>query len=203
LVGFSILVLIMDYVTQASGLRKHRGLTYLQAVFAPIRQNHRRYGGMLVHLGVILLSLGIIGLEGLQQETQQTLTLGEGAALGRYTFSYEGLERHQGTEGQQITQAVLAVEQEGEPIDARYPSREVYLDIGMAVTKPALHSNLARDLYAILVDGGESTQAQATFRIFINPLVNWLWIGTGVLTLGTIIGLWPGKSHKANRKSQL
>ena len=196
LVGFSVLVLLDDYGFQAAGLGKKMGLNFVETIIAPIRQKHHRYGGMMVHLGVILLSLGIIGLEGLQQETQQTLTLGEGTALGQYTFTYEGLEQFTGEEGQLVTQAVLAVDREGDPIGAQYPSREVYLDLGMAVTKPALHSNLARDLYAILVDGGQTTQEQATFRIFINPLVNWLWIGTGVLTFGTVLALWPGKRHR-------
>ena len=145
---------------------------------------------------MILLSLGIIGLEGMQQETQQTLKLGEATSLGGYTFQYEGLERDEGEQGQLVTRAALAVTREGHPIGALYPSREVYLDMGLAVTKPALHSNLGRDLYAILVDGGDSTQDQAAFRIFINPLVNWLWIGTGVLTLGTLIALWPRKRRK-------
>jgi cytochrome c-type biogenesis protein CcmF len=71
--------------------------------------------------------------------------------------------------------------------------------MGLAVTQPALHSNLSRDLYAILVDGGESTQDQAIFRIFINPLVNWLWLGAGVLTLGTVVALWPGKVSNRSR----
>lgn len=71
--------------------------------------------------------------------------------------------------------------------------------MGLAVTKPSLHSSLSRDLYAILVDGGESTQDQAIFRIFINPLVNGLWLGTGVLTLGTVIALWPGKWHNRSK----
>ena len=68
--------------------------------------------------------------------------------------------------------------------------------MGMAVTRPAVSSSLVRDLYAILVEGGESAQEQATFRIFINPLVSWLWVGTGVLTLGTVLALWPSKGRK-------
>jgi cytochrome c-type biogenesis protein CcmF len=198
LVGFSILVLLVDYGAQAAGFQK-KGLKIIEAILAPIRRNHRHYGGMMVHLGVILLSLGIIGLESLQQETQRTLALGEQVSLGRYTFRYDGLERYVDEEGQQVTQAVLAVAREGQPIGALYPSREVYLDMGLAVTQPALHSNLSRDLYAILVDGGESTQDQAIFRIFINPLVNWLWLGAGVLTLGTVVALWPGKVSNRSR----
>jgi cytochrome c-type biogenesis protein CcmF len=196
LVGFSTLVLVLDYGVQAAGFFKQDGKNFFEALLAPLRQNLRRYGGLLVHLGVILLSLGIIGLEGLQQETQQTLQFGEAASLGGYTFQYEGLEQYEGEAGQHVTRAALAVTREGRPIGALYPSREVFLDMGLAVTKPALHSNLGRDLYAILVDGGESTQDQAAFRIFINPLVNWLWIGTGVLTLGTLLALWPFQRRK-------
>jgi len=191
LAGFSILALLADYGGQVAGLKKKKDLNFIQAILAPIKINHRRYGGMMVHLGVVLMSLGIIGLEGLQQETQRTLSLGDRVNLGGYRFQYEGLERYEGEEGQQVTQAVLAVVHEGRPIGALYPSREVYLDMGMAVTKPAVNSNLARDLYAIISDGGESSREQATFRLFINPLVPWLWIGTGVLTLGTILALWP------------
>jgi cytochrome c-type biogenesis protein CcmF len=197
LVSFSILVLLADYWGQSWVLKNKHQMKPIQAVIAPLQRNRRRYGGMLVHLGMILLSLGIIGLEGMQQETQRTLALGEGVSLGQYTFYYEGLEQFQGAEGQQVMQGVLAVERDGQPIGALYPSREVYLEMGMAVTRPALHSNLFRDLFAILIDGGESTPDQATFRIFINPLVSWLWVGTGVLTLGTVLALWPGKRFNA------
>ncbi len=199
LVVFSILVLLADYIHQVVVFKTKKALSILQALTSPIQLNHRRYGGMMVHLGVILLSLGIIGLEGLQQETQRTLTLGEQVNLGEYTFEYQGLERYEGEEGQQILQAILVVSREGEPVGSLYPSRDVYLDIGMAVTRPSLHSNLARDLYVIVVDGGTSTQEQPTFRIFLNPLVNWLWIGTGVLTIGTILALWPVNRKKVRR----
>ncbi len=199
LVNASILALLADYIHQVVLHKSKQSLNFFKVLISPILQNHRRYGGLMVHLGVILLSLGIIGLEGMQQETQRTLTLGEQVSLGGYTFQYEGFERFEGGEGQQVLQAVLAVSQEGEPVGSLYPSREVYLDIGMAVTKPSLHSNLARDLYAIVVDGGSSTQEAATFRIFINPLVNWLWIGSGVLTVGTALALWPATRKRSNR----
>ena len=201
LAGFSILVLMADYWLQAGLLKKKGGLKSIDTMIAPLRQNHQRYGGMLVHLGIILLSLGIIGLEGMQQQTQRSLALGERVSLGQYSFQYEGLAQFQGTEGQQIVQGILAVEKEGRPAGALYPSREVYLDMGMAVTKPAVHSSLARDLYAILVDGDEANQDQAIFRIFINPLVSWLWIGTGVLTVGTLLALWPRRGRPASRFS--
>ncbi len=198
LVNASIFAFLVDYFHMVFLLRNKNSWNLLKALISPIMQNHRRYGGLMVHLGVVLMSLGIIGLEGMQQETQQTLSLGEQVTLGAYTFQYEGIERFEGGEGQQVLQAVLAVSRDGDPVGSLYPSRDVYLDIGMAVTKPSLHSNLVRDLYAIVVDGGNSTQEGATFRIFINPLVNWLWIGTGVLTLGTVIALWPAARKRAD-----
>lgn len=165
------------------------------ALWSPLIRNHRRYGGLLVHLGIVLMSLGIIGLEGLQQETQLRLERGESASIGSYQYTFEGIERF--TEAETATtQAVLTILDQGQPEGALYPSREVYTNLGMAVTIPDVKSSLGLDHYAILVDWQPDLPDEATFRIFVNPLVNWLWIGSGVLTLGTVIAVLP-KSKKA------
>jgi cytochrome c-type biogenesis protein CcmF len=191
LVAFSIGVLIADYVQQAAREQSKAAGNILRALWAPIRRNHRRYGGMLVHLGIILMSLGIIGIEGLQQETQSTLSLGESVNLGGYTFKFEGLEHFEGGDGLLITEALLAVTRNGTPVGALYPQREIYPNMGMAITQPGLQSNLVVDLYAVLIDWQPISQDEATFRLFINPLVTWLWVGTGVLTLGAVVAILP------------
>jgi len=63
--------------------------------------------------------------------------------------------------------------------------------MGLAVTQRAVDSSLARDLYAILVDWDTEMGDAAAFHIFINSLINWLWIGAGVLTLGTVLAVLP------------
>jgi len=199
LVCFSILVIISDYLQKVSiaKLRTQEGL--LSAIGAPIRRNHRRYGGVLVHLGIVLMSIGIIGIEGLQQETQVTLALGESVEIQGYTIRFEGLEHFDVGEGIFITEAVLTLNRGGKPVGALYPQREIYLNMGMAITQPGLRSNLAGDLYAVLIDWRPITQDEATFRIFYNPLVSWLWVGTGVLTIGVVVAILPDSFRRKKR----
>ncbi|MBW6466037.1 MAG: cytochrome c biogenesis protein CcsA [Brevefilum sp.] len=196
LVSFSVGVLIADYLQGAAREKGSAGGNILSALWSPIQRNHRRYGGMLVHLGIVLLSLGIIGIEGLQQETQSTLSLGETVNLGGYSFKFEGLEHFEEADGRLVTEALLSITRDGKPIGALYPQREIYPNMGLAITQPGLRSNLAVDLYAVLIDWRPISQDEATFRVFINPLVTWLWVGTGVVTLGTVVALLPDKLRR-------
>ncbi len=192
LVSFAGLVLLAQYGQQVAASLKKR-LPLVKAFWQPIRRHVRRYGGLLIHLGIVLMGLGIIGIEGLQQQTQVTLALEEKVALGDYQFTFEGLESGNMGDGLIVTRTVLAVSQDGEPVGALYPRRVFFPDWQQTYTHPGLRSNLAVDLYAILVDWRPVTADQATFKIFVNPLVNWLWIGTAVLTLGTVMAAWPEK----------
>jgi len=198
LAGLGGTVILGDYIigVQLAGRRPNNN--FLMALWQPIKQNHRRYGGLLVHLGIVFMSLGIIGLEGLQKETQVTLERNETVSLGAYQLTFEGVEQFSDEGGINTTQAVLTINRDENPSGALYPSREIYTNIGMAVTKPGVKSTLGLDLYAILVDWQPDLADQATFRVFLNPLVNWLWIGSGVLTLGTITAIWPepGKNRR-------
>lgn len=196
LVSFSVLTLVADYASRVLTAWRRTGKNLTAALWAPIQRDHRRYGGLLVHLGIVLMSLGIIGIEGLQQETQATLAIGEAVELGGYTFRFEGLDHMEEQAGWLVTEARLAISREGDPIGTLYPVREIYPNMGMAVTLPGLQSNLAVDLYAILVDWQPISQDQATFRIFYNPLVTWLWIGAGLLTAGVVVALLPGSSRR-------
>jgi cytochrome c-type biogenesis protein CcmF len=190
LAGLAVIVISWEYITAVRKALLRPDVKLPGVFWSPLQRNHRRYGGLMVHLGVVLMSLGIIGLEGLQQETQLRLERGESASIGAYQYTFEGIERF--TEAETTTtQAVLTILDQGQPEGALYPSREVYTNLGMAVTIPGVKSNLSLDHYAILVDWQPDLPDEATFRIFVNPLVNWLWIGSGVLTLGTIVAVLP------------
>ena len=193
IVGFSILSLTADYVTQVVKEKNQLDGFIIKALWAPIMRNLRRYGGMMVHLGIILMSIGIIGIEGLQQESQVNLAIGESTHLGRYTFNFENLDQFVDDEGRIITEARFFTERSGKPQGSLYPRRVIYPKMNLAVTEPGLHSNLARDLYVILVDSQLNAQNEITFKLFYNPLVSWLWIGTIILTVGTIVAVFPVK----------
>jgi cytochrome c-type biogenesis protein CcmF len=200
LVGLSLVVMSAEIIREGIRAQRNSSWNLLSIVWKTLQRNHRRYGGVLVHVGIILMSVGIIGIEGLQQETQATLSIGESVKIRNYTFRFDGIDHFDAGDGRFVTEAVLAVLQEDSPVGALYPQREVYQNMGLAVTQPGLKSNLAVDLYAVLIDWRPITQDEATFRIFLNPLVTWLWVGTGVLTVGTIVALLPGSTQ--NRREQ-
>ncbi len=190
LAAFSVLVAVLPYARSVRNRWKQKA-HFFKALLDPLRRNLRLYGGHLVHVGVILISIGIIGIERMQEQTQVTLALGESTTLGGYVFIYEGLESYDSSDGRHITQAVLAVQKDGKPMGALFPARDLYYAWQQTNTRPGLESNIWMDFYAILIDWRPVTKDQATFKIFLNPLVNWLWIGTGVLSLGVFMTVWP------------
>ncbi len=188
--GAAGLVILSEYVKDVVNTLG-QDQNFLKALWLPIRKAHRRYGGLIVHLGIVLMSLGIIGLEVLQQEVQVTLPLGAETTLNGYQITFEGLETYAPDDERLITEARLSLSRNGQPFGALYPQRQIYLDMNQAYSQPGLKSNLAVDLYAILTDW--SGEGEATFTLFVTPLANWLWIGTGVLTLGTVIAALPDR----------
>ena len=176
--------------------QRRTNLKGFAAVWKTMKHYRRRYGAILVHLGVILMSVGIIGLEGLQQEMQSQLKIGESLKVGGYQFQYDGLKIHEEEDGIVEIEAIVSITREGNPVVELHPQRQIYTQMGLAVTQPAVKSTLALDLYSILVDWVEEPESVVTLRILVTPLVKWLWIGAGVLAFGTVCAAWPVRKKK-------
>jgi len=161
-----------------------------------VRHNRRRYGGYLIHIGVALMGLGIIGIEMFQTTTQGMVAEGESLQLSGYTFTYEKLELQDTPDGRNIAQASILISRDGRELGRVYPGSDYYYYSQQSVTRPGIRSTLSEDLYIVLVDWLEITAEGATFKVFRNPLINWLWIGTVVLILGTLIALWPSRERR-------
>ena len=155
----------------------------------------RRYGGYFIHLGVILVAIGVVGSRFYQVETQRNLAIGESMTissefLGTYELTYQGLRQGNSPDDRIITEGVLTATHNGQPIGELIPTREFFVVQQQPMTIPDKHSTLADDLYVILA-GWEGSGETATFKAYINPLVNWLWIGGFVFIIGTLIAAWP------------
>jgi cytochrome c-type biogenesis protein CcmF len=156
-------------------------------------RNRRRYGGYIIHLGVVLMALGIIGIELFQTETQGTLAMGEKMSLGAYTVTYQSLANFDHTDGRNVTRAVVRVEKNGKFVGELYPRRDVYFEMEppQPMTIPGVRSSWEDDFYVLLVDWRPISTQSATFKIYHNPLVNWLWLGGFVFIFGTLVAAWP------------
>jgi len=200
-----LVALITLYEFWRGTLARHRthGESVPVALVRLAGRNRRRYGGYIIHLGVVLMALGIIGIELFQTETQGTLATGEQLSLGRYVMVFEGLTRFNGPDGREITRAEVAVYKEGQFVGRLFPRQDYYLIENQPMTIPGVRSSLQEDLYVLLVGWEPIAQQGATFKIYHNPLVNFVWLGGGVFILGTLLAAWPERETEPARRRAL
>src|SRR6266508_1251711 len=166
-----------------------RGENVFTALVNLIRRNHRRYGGYIIHLGVILIATGVIGDAYFKQETQGTVSQGEVLNIGGYKLQFRELLGYPSSDGRDVVEAVTKLSQDGKFIRELNPQRDYFTVQEQSVSVPGVYSTPNMDFYVLLV-GWDDSGASATFKIYVNSLINWVWIGGIVMILGTIIATW-------------
>ena len=204
LLGFWLVALV-GYVTlsefvRGGQARMKRGENLGQAMLRLFARNRRRYGGYVVHLGVLMMALGIIGTHFYASETQATIPQGGKITLGRYAMTYDGLQEFYAADGRHVARAIVTVYKDGRKVAVLHPRRDFYLDSQQPMTIPGVRSTLLDDFYVILVDWQPISVEGATFKVYHQPLVNWIWLGGLVFILGTLIAVWPERAAEARRK---
>jgi cytochrome c-type biogenesis protein CcmF len=155
------------------------------------RRNTRRYGGYIVHFGIVLIFVGISG-QAFNQSHEQTMNYKQSFVLGPYTV--ECLDYSQDSNPNYDTEfALLNVYRGGHLVTKLSPELRVYASSGQPSTIVANHSTLAWDLYVIYA-GKDPATGQPVIKAFLNPLVAWIWIGLIVTIIGTGIALVPNLS---------
>ncbi len=204
--GFVAATIVQEFARGARARHRQYGEAYPLALARLLGRNRRRYGGYIVHTGIVILFVAFAGMA-FKTETEATLRPGESASLRSpyghtYTFTHLGISQYDAL-NRQITAATVEVRRNGKPIGFLTPEKRQHVDgLGRPTfqpsTEPAIMSMLREDLYGVLggtVDGTE----QAVFRFTINPLVWWVWYGGMVVALGGLIVMWPGGSPAARR----
>jgi len=197
LVAFVLAVNAFEFARRIRKRRKKAGESFWSSLTRVFRRNQRSYAAMIIHVGVVLMALGIIGIEFFQSETQGTLAEGQSINLDSYTMTYEDLDIFITEDAREVARAVVSVNKDGELLGVINPRRDFYFESGQPVTIPGVRSTLLDDFYVILVDWKEVTADGATFKVYHNPLVKWLWIGAWVFILGVIVATWQPKKTAA------
>jgi cytochrome c-type biogenesis protein CcmF len=173
-------------------VRAKRGEDYLIAFFRLISRNRRRYGGYIVHLGVILIVIGITASSAFVTQKEATLRKGESMNINHYTLKFDGLTQYT-TAMKHVTAAKLSVFNSERNLGVVIPEKNVYIYEGNRdidnETEVALRSTFMDDLYIILTNFNDD--GAASFRVLINPMVSWIWVGGIVLALGAIVIMYP------------
>lgn len=185
-VVFVIATIVMEF---ARGLQARKDVTEARgamAVISLVQKNKRRYGGYIVHVGVVLIFTGVLGSTVFQKESHGPLKVGQKLAIGPYALTLRGVEEKQVRNAQQ-TRAVLDVTRGQKSLGQAHPAKAIYFKAQQPMTEVALRSTPAEDLYMIL--GGVNDDGSVSIQAYINPLVSLIWLGGVVMAFGTIITL--------------
>ena len=193
LISFVAFVTIYDFWRSVRARSSARDHSMLASFWILLTSRRRRYGGYIIHLGAVCMALGIIGIEVFQSETQGALALNDQLALGRYAMSYDQLDIYDVEDGRNVARAVVGVYKDGQRIDELYPRRDYFYDSQQPMTIPGVRSTFEDDFYILLVDWEEISTQRATFKVYHNPLVKWMWIGSWIFVVGTLVAAWPEK----------
>ncbi len=146
-----------------------------------ILRKRRRYGAYLAHLGLVVAVTGVAASHFGQQERDVTLQPGEAVTVAGYSLTYAGSEQRQFTDHTEFVAGMRFGDQTLEP------SRATYAGLGgQALTHVAISTTPTADLYVVLA--GTNPDGSATFRVFVNPLVIFIWAGGAVIILGVLLG---------------
>jgi len=188
--GANIVAEIIHPIVKRGHLR--RGGT-VQATMKLLSKNRRRYGARLVHLSILLIAIGITGSSLYKTEKLVSLAREDTVTIQNYSLKYEDLAVLDEV-GKQRHIATIGVYQGQTHIATLKPEKNLHWNIQDYVTEVAIHTTWKEDLYVALVWPEE--RGLTTFRISIYPLVTWLWIGGGLLLIGTLVGMWPATAPR-------
>ena len=199
LIGFTLVALVItvsvrEFWRSAQARSKRSGENFFNELRKLIKRNRRRYGGYIIHISMVLMGIGIIGIELFQSDTQQHLGIGDQIELAGYTVQYDRLDQFRHEDGRFITRGEMSLSKDGKDLGTLAPRYDLYPD-GQPMTIPAVRSTLVDDVYIILVNWEGITAESTPFKVYHNPLVKWVWIGGYVFILGILIAAWPEEEN--------
>lgn len=204
LASFVVAGTMLDYWRGVRIKRRHQRRGGVPALRALLRQNHRRYGGLLVHVGVAVVAIGVAASSAFQQETQALVQRGETLSLGDNTLRFEGLTEERQSHRTVVRSRFTLLRQQQE-IAALHPALNFYARRAPLpeepIGSPAVHATPFRDLYLVLATFQEDGAA-VTVRVLLRPLVMWIWIGGGIMLAGAAVALLPDRKRRRTEPGQ-
>jgi cytochrome c-type biogenesis protein CcmF len=189
---FVAVTITVDF-TRATRARLRVGESLLPAMGGLLLRHNRRYGGFVVHLGILIIALGVMGSHAWSVQTETTLHRGETAELAGYRFRFDGLTAVEESNHFKVVGAFTV--SNGRVLGVLRPAKKFYPQEQAPIAYVDYRLGLREDLYLVLGDFARDG-SQATIKLQVNRLVSWIWIGGLVLTLGALLAILPER-HKS------
>jgi cytochrome c-type biogenesis protein CcmF len=196
IVAFSVAAAVLTAITAeflrgAGVISRQTGRNLLSATWLLTRRNTRRYGGYIIHIGVVVVVIGLAG-SAFNRSTESEMGLHSQMSIGPYTLVCTGFTQDSNS-NYNSDYAVLDVQQGSKKVFQMTPERRFYLASGQPQTMVAIHSVPEWDLY-VVYEGTNPDTGQPIIKAFLNPLVGWIWFGLVIIVFGTFVALVPNLS---------
>jgi cytochrome c-type biogenesis protein CcmF len=192
LCAFVAASITQEFVRGARVRQSSTGTDLLTAAIGLVMRERRRYGGYVVHLGIVLMFFGFAG-EGFKTDEQVLLKLGEQTTVRHYTVRNNGVKVTDDGQKQMVT-GHIEVSEDGKALGTMYPARWFFRKHEeQPTTEVAIRRTVAEDLYLVMPAYDVNDQSMS-LQVVVTPLVNWIWMGFGILVLGTGVALLPERA---------
>jgi cytochrome c-type biogenesis protein CcmF len=199
--AFAVAGIVRQYALGVSATRRADAeVGRLRALRRTVAGNRRLYGGLIVHVGVVVIAVALAASMGYTKKREFRLAEGERVALQSHQFTYLGVQQRQ--TGQKTTiSARIKVQRDGRDLGVYAPALSIFPNApgGAAIGTPSVRTGPLRDVYLTLV-ASPGEDGRITLGVQLSPLVVWLWIGGGIMVVGTGVAVWPGR--RARRRAE-
>ncbi len=195
LAGFVATTIVDEFRKGMEARRRVSGARGPKALWELLMKNRRRYGGYVVHLGIVVIVVAISVSRTWRFEREVTLNRGEIARVGDYEVRLEEVWREEQPQ-RFVVGSTFTVLLDGEPSGRMEPRMNFYPNADQPIATPAVRSAPGEDLYLTLLAFDREAGSHATLRVIVNPGVPWLWIGGLIVGLGAVLAIWPRPGRK-------
>jgi cytochrome c-type biogenesis protein CcmF len=190
--GFVLGTITQEFWRGAIVRRRSTGTDLLTAMIGLVGRSRRRYGGYIIHVGIVFMFLGFAG-QGFKLNKSAELRPGQQMTLGHFVVRYDSVKASDDGAKQMITGYVTVFE-DGKEVGKMYPARWFYRKHEQEpTTEVAIRRRAGEDLY-IVMSTFELSNQQVSLEVHVNPLVNWIWFGFAVMAIGTGLALLPERT---------
>ncbi|PYP30449.1 MAG: cytochrome C biogenesis protein CcmF [Gemmatimonadetes bacterium] len=197
LAAFSFGLLAAEFIGPTRVRRRTTGEAGPLALWRVVAGNRRRYGGYIVHAGILVVAVGVTGSATFRREQEWNVGRGAAVQFGRYQIQFDSVWAVSESNRDGVI-AATTVSAGGRLLTRLSPRLNYYPTSMEPIGTPAVRESLREDLYLVLL-AYAADGSHATIKAIASPLVGWIWLGGGIVALGAVFSLWRGAAARQPR----
>ena len=193
--AFAAAAITREFIVGFRAQRRAEPRNWFVVAGSALRGNPRHYGGQIVHLGVVVIAVALAASSSYVVKRDVRLAPGESAVVAGYTVTFLGI-RESNTDQKNSVTARVRIQRGDDDLGVYAPSLSTFPNSNQAIGTPSVRTGFGEDVYLTLVSS-PTEQGRVSLGVAVNPLILWLWIGGGIMALGTALALLPQRRRRS------